>query len=81
MSEKMTPEKVWDYISDVENYLANGGLFNPELMDHKRVRDMLLVSRDIASVYLDIAEKLEKEVYGAYQRGYESGYSDGCSVR
>ena len=24
------------------NYLANGGLFNPELMEHDKVRDLLM---------------------------------------
>lgn len=26
----------------IRNYLGNGGLFNPELMEHEKVRDMLM---------------------------------------
>jgi hypothetical protein len=26
----------------IKEYLLNGGLFNPEFMDHKEVRDLLL---------------------------------------
>ena len=29
----------------ITNYLANGGLFNPEMMDHEKVRDLLMESR------------------------------------
>ena len=34
-------------IQKINEYLANGGLFNPELMDPQAVRDMLLEVRDI----------------------------------
>lgn len=30
----------------IQNYLANGGLFNPELMEHDKVRDLLIDIRD-----------------------------------
>jgi hypothetical protein len=30
----------------IQNYLSNGGLFNPELMDHENVRDMIIEIRD-----------------------------------
>jgi hypothetical protein len=29
----------------IQNYLGNGGLFNPELMDHDKVRDLMLDCR------------------------------------
>ena len=30
----------------ITNYLSNGGLFNPESMDHDKVRDLLIECRD-----------------------------------
>jgi hypothetical protein len=36
-----------DTIDKINNYLQVGGLFNPELMEHHKVRDLLLECRDI----------------------------------
>jgi len=36
----------------ITEYLANGGLFNPELMEHDKVRDLLM----------DIREYLDREL-------------------
>lgn len=33
-------------ICRISNYLAAGGLFNPELADHEKVRDLLIECRD-----------------------------------
>ena len=33
----------------IENYLGNGGLFNPECMAHDKVRDLLLDCRAVLS--------------------------------
>lgn len=30
----------------ITNYLSNGGLFNPEMMDHDKVRELLIECRD-----------------------------------
>ena len=30
----------------INEYLSNGGFFNPELMDHVKVRDLLMDARD-----------------------------------
>lgn len=30
----------------IEDYLASGGLFNPELMDHDKARDLLIQARN-----------------------------------
>ena len=38
-------------VGRIREYLANGGLFNPELMDHEKVRDLLM----------DVMEHLIKE--------------------
>lgn len=29
-------------LDKIENYLGNGGLFNPELMEHEKVRDLIM---------------------------------------
>ena len=39
----MTPQELSLRISE---YLSQGGLFNPELMDHCKVRDMLMEIRE-----------------------------------
>jgi hypothetical protein len=31
----------------ITNYLANGGLFNPEMMEHEKVRDLLMDCRAV----------------------------------
>lgn len=35
-----------DEIALITDYLANGGLFNPELMEHQKVSDLLRNCRD-----------------------------------
>ena len=35
-----------DIVLRITEYLSNGGLFNPELMPHSDVRDLLLACRD-----------------------------------
>jgi len=35
-----------DIASRITDYLSAGGLFNPELMDHQKVRDLLIDARD-----------------------------------
>lgn len=36
-------------IEEITHYLASGGLFNPELMEHDKVRDLLLNIREYLS--------------------------------
>jgi hypothetical protein len=35
-----------ELIERINSYLGNGGLFNPELMDHEKVRDLMVDIRD-----------------------------------
>ena len=35
-----------DEVSRITNYISSGGLFNPELMEHEKVRDLLISCRD-----------------------------------
>lgn len=34
-----------DILERIEDYLVVGGLFNPELMDHNKVRDIIIDAR------------------------------------
>ena len=40
---------------EITNYLASGGLFNPELANHDEVRNLLIELRDLL-------EKIEKSI-------------------
>jgi hypothetical protein len=39
-------QQVQDLINRITDYLAMGGLFNPELADHLAVRDLLMECRE-----------------------------------
>ena len=47
----------------INNYLGNGGLFNPEMMEHIKVRDLIMDCRDEIDVltYKLIAQKAINE--------------------
>lgn len=36
------PAPVQRLVGRIREYLSNGGLFNPEMMDHDKVRDLLM---------------------------------------
>jgi len=42
----------------VQSYLSNGGLFNPELMPHDKVRDMVIACRDELEAKVQECERL-----------------------
>ena len=48
-------QKIEAQIALINNYLGNGGFFNPELMDHNKVRDMVMGSRTALQALLDVA--------------------------
>jgi heterodisulfide reductase subunit C len=51
---------VKDCVNRIRNYLASGGLFNPELMEHEKVRDLLVDCRDeITALEKKLAEQLK----------------------
>jgi hypothetical protein len=39
-------EKAAALVARIADYLGNGGFWNPELMDHEAVRDLLMACRD-----------------------------------
>jgi len=40
-------QQVQDLITRITDYLAMGGLFNPELANHLAVRDLLMECREV----------------------------------
>jgi hypothetical protein len=40
-------DKAKELTDDITEYLSKGGLFNPELMDHNPVRDLLIKCREV----------------------------------
>ena len=44
MNERPTPET--KALRLIQEYLEMGGAFNPELMEHDKVRDMVMIARD-----------------------------------
>lgn len=52
MSEQNKETRPWhrDVPARVTEYLANGGLFNPELMDHEVVQTILIDVRDVIEI-------------------------------
>jgi hypothetical protein len=49
----MTTEAIKALVDRIQNYLGNGGFFNPELMDHEKVRTLIM---DIRDAHKPIAE-------------------------
>lgn len=50
-------------ISDeISEYLQLGGLFNPELMDHDKVRDLLMRARDSHDALVEALEDVRRRV-------------------
>jgi hypothetical protein len=45
-----------DLVSRITAYLSGGGLFNPELANHERVRDLLIECRDALTAHEPAAE-------------------------
>ena len=40
-------ERIDELVTRITDYLAMGGLFNPELADHTAVRDLLIECREV----------------------------------
>ena len=53
-------------IKKIDNYLQLGGMFNPEEMEHHKVRDLLLEARNDLEKMLQDNQKLAKIVKRVY---------------
>lgn len=55
-------------IERINNYLSSGGLFNPELMEHDKVRDILIDCRNeierLEAILINV--KLAVETFEGY---------------
>jgi len=40
-------ERIRELVGRITEYLSAGGLFNPELMEHEKVRDLLIECREV----------------------------------
>ena len=74
-----------DILERCSDYLKNGGLFNPELMDHNKVRDLVTDCRDeietlrlqVAALEASLVSSLETAIHQALAGVVESDESDG----
>jgi hypothetical protein len=46
---RLTDERIEEMCDAIACYFQNGGLFNPELMDHAKVRDTMFDCRSLAT--------------------------------
>lgn len=71
--EKSKPTAL-DLIKQIDDYLQVGGFFNPELMDHDKVRDMLLDCRNEFEEILDLLAKQQKIIRRIYVDHFPDTY-------
>ena len=66
-----------ELINKATEYLANGGLFNPESMEHEKVRDLIYQMRnEIASLKKELTN--EKDAHEAQiERMTSESFDDG----
>jgi hypothetical protein len=66
----------------VRDYLGNGGLFNPELMEHDKVRSLLLDVADALDAQEAEIARLRDEVAAAEEQkdAYASGVAEGMAL-
>lgn len=57
-----------ELISQIDDYLSSGGLFNPELMDHEKVRDLLIEARATARALIILREQYVELLGDFYNR-------------
>lgn len=76
-----------DLLARIQSYLGNGGLFNPEMMEHEKVRDLLIDCREaLSQLHGDPAEKKgckcpKGERCGCYILGYtDAEYDHGLAL-
>jgi BMFP domain-containing protein YqiC len=51
-------------VARITNYLSSGGLFNPELMEHNKVRNLLMDARETIQDLEQRVRLLEADFYG-----------------
>lgn len=56
----LTPERIAEIRERATEYLSSGGLFNPEMMEHNKVRNLIMDSRDALDAQAAEIERLRE---------------------
>jgi hypothetical protein len=56
-----THRETQDVLMRIREYIGHGGLFNPDLMDHDKVRDLVVDCRDAIAAALAEIDQLTAE--------------------
>lgn len=86
----MTQDEIIRMARDgIQSYLSNGGLFNPEEMNHDKVRELIVLCRDAIDLVAahereacaKVCEEIEQDHWNLYKgrppyTGSESGRAD-----
>ena len=69
-----------DILDRIQNYLGSGGLFNPELMGHDKVRDLICDCREEITQLREIAFDVAMMVSNDYTEHDEALFEDAKSL-
>ncbi len=83
MTEPSTNGGGSDPVALVSEYLQLGGLFNPELMEHNKVRDMVIALRDAVVALRAKVSRSDDEYVAGQDSAYRLGYvqAEGAATR
>lgn len=56
-------------IDRIQNYLGNGGLFNPEMMEHDKVRDLMIDLRNHLDGVESAVKTMDERAVEYHQHG------------
>lgn len=51
-----------EILESIDSYLSNGGFFNPEMMDHKKVSELLLACRENVAATQNLFSEVERQI-------------------
>jgi spermidine synthase len=69
-----------DILDRIQNYLGSGGLFNPELMEHDKVRDLIRDCREEITQLREIAFDIAMMDSNDYTEHDEALFEDAKSL-
>jgi hypothetical protein len=69
-----------DILDRIQNYLGSGGLFNPELMEHDKVRDLIRDCREEITQLREIAFDVAMMDSNDYTEHDEALFEDAKSL-
>ena len=62
-------------LDGIRDYLSSGGLFNPELMDHAAVRDLIINCRDTIDALKERENVTDELMASQYRAGAQAGWN------